>query len=92
MGNGPSPRTPFSDCKVTFTPSGIKLEASMGIPMPKLAYMPSSNSSAARRIIRSRIIAPADLGLSEEDDEAGLVTVRFSMRFSNESETTTRWM
>lgn len=36
-GNGPSPKIPFSDCKVTLIPFGMKLLASIGMPIPKLA-------------------------------------------------------
>ena len=34
-------------------PSGMKLEATVGIPIPKLQYIPSLNSKAARLAIRS---------------------------------------
>ena len=38
-------------------PSGMKLEDSVGIPMPRFAYIPSLNSRAARLTIFSRINA-----------------------------------
>jgi hypothetical protein len=37
--------------------TGMKFDASIGIPIPRLAYIPSSNSFAARRTIRSRMAA-----------------------------------
>ena len=46
-------------------PWGMKLEAIMGMPMPRLAYIPSLNSRAARRTMFSRILAAAEPGLSE---------------------------
>ena len=51
VGNGPIPSIPFSDCSVTSTPSGIKLETKVGIPIPKFTYQPSCNSLAARSAI-----------------------------------------
>ena len=39
VGNGPRPRIPFSDWRWTVMVGGMKLEASMGIPMPRLAYL-----------------------------------------------------
>lgn len=35
----PNPRIPFSDCNITFMFAGIKLEANIGIPIPKLAII-----------------------------------------------------
>src|SRR6059058_1078454 len=35
-GNGPSPRIPFSDCRITSIPGGMLLATSVGIPMPRL--------------------------------------------------------
>mmetsp|Transcript_31031 Transcript_31031/g.81260 ORF Transcript_31031/g.81260 Transcript_31031/m.81260 type:complete len:218 (-) Transcript_31031:788-1441(-) len=80
-GNGPSPRMPFSDCSVTVIPSGIKLLASMGIPIPRLTYMPWVNSLAALRTMRSRRAAgvPGSAGLKSPDS---LDSVSRSMRFS----------
>ena len=67
VGNGPSPRIPFSDCKCTVMPAGMKFDAIMGMPMPRLAYTPSLNSMAARRTIFLRMSAAEESGLSEED-------------------------
>ena len=46
---------------------GIKLEASIGIPMPRFAYIPSSNSKAARRTIFSLILAAAEGALASPE-------------------------
>ena len=35
VGKGPMPSIPFSDCNVTSTPSGMKLDTSVGIPIPR---------------------------------------------------------
>lgn len=43
-GYPPSPRYPFSDWKVTSIPGGIKSVHSVGIPIPRLTYMPYSIS------------------------------------------------
>ena len=56
-------------------PSGMKLEAIMGIPMPRLAYMPSLNSSAALLTIFSLMAAAGEEGLSLTLDDPGLVSV-----------------
>ena len=50
------------DTSVSFSDyvPGIKLDASIGMPMPRLAYIPSSNSTAARRTIFSLILAAAE--------------------------------
>uniref|UniRef100_A0A1I8FRW6 Integrase_H2C2 domain-containing protein n=1 Tax=Macrostomum lignano TaxID=282301 RepID=A0A1I8FRW6_9PLAT len=58
VGYGPRPRKPFSDCRCTFMPAGMKLAASIGIPIPRFTYMPSLNSSARRRMMRSRDDSP----------------------------------
>ena len=47
----------------------MKFDASIGIPIPRLAYMPSSNSHAARRTIFSRIFAAADCGFPSSKDK-----------------------
>ena len=34
-GNGPRPRMPFSDCRMTSIPSGMQFATSVGMPMPR---------------------------------------------------------
>ena len=34
-GNGPMPSMPFSDCRMTFMPAGMKFATNVGIPMPR---------------------------------------------------------
>ena len=53
---------------------GMKLEAIIGMPMPRLAYMPSLNSRAALRTMFSLILAAGESGLSEAEPP-GLVKV-----------------
>src|SRR5690606_31450688 len=59
------PSSPFSDCSQTSTPSGIWFATSVGRPMPRLTYMPSLSSCAARLAISSRVqgilVAPSSL-------------------------------
>ena len=50
-GKGPIPISPFSLWSSMLTPSGRKLLAMVGIPIPRLTYIPSLNSFAARRTI-----------------------------------------
>merc|ERR1719494_1693525 len=57
VGKGPRPRIPFSDCRWTVIVGGMKLDASIGIPIPRLAYIPSLNSQAALLTIFSLILA-----------------------------------
>src|SRR5690606_9539409 len=57
VGNGPIPSSPFSDCSHTSTPSGMWLATRVGRPMPRLTYMPSLSSCAARLAISSRVQA-----------------------------------
>mmetsp|Transcript_9107 Transcript_9107/g.10562 ORF Transcript_9107/g.10562 Transcript_9107/m.10562 type:complete len:221 (+) Transcript_9107:207-869(+) len=52
-GYGPNPIIPFSACSSMCTSGGMKLLAMVGIPIPKLTYIPSLNSLAARLIIRA---------------------------------------
>src|SRR6185503_4710086 len=47
--------TPFSECSTTNFSAGTKSEHSVGIPTPRLAIQPSSNSSAIRCAMRSRV-------------------------------------
>uniref|UniRef100_A0A0E9XIB9 Secreted protein n=1 Tax=Anguilla anguilla TaxID=7936 RepID=A0A0E9XIB9_ANGAN len=54
---------PFSLCRWTVMSGLMKLLASIGIPMPRFAYIPSSNSRAALRMIRSRTRSDSFLGL-----------------------------
>ena len=54
LGYRPIPSIPFSDSKTISVPSGRKAGAASGMPMPRLTYMPSFNSCAARLIMRSR--------------------------------------
>mmetsp|Transcript_22499 Transcript_22499/g.40014 ORF Transcript_22499/g.40014 Transcript_22499/m.40014 type:complete len:229 (+) Transcript_22499:225-911(+) len=68
-GYGPSPIKPFSACSSIWTPSGIKLDAMVGIPIPKFTYMPSLNSFAALLTILPRgpdisVIWPATVSRS----------------------------
>lgn len=88
-GNGPNPKIPFSDCSVTFMPSGMKLLASIGIPIPRLACIPSRNSFAARRTMRSR--RAAGVPGSAETKPPSASTVLLSMRFSLRSALTMRF-
>ena len=88
-GYGPMPSSPFSLCSSIFMPAGMKLLASVGMPMPRLTYMPSANSRAARRAMRSRTRAPSSLlppsGAAPPPAAAPLCfksIVSFSMRFS----------
>src|SRR5580765_541171 len=46
---------PFSDCSTMFVPAGMKLATSVGMPIPRLTYMPSWSSRAARWAIWSRL-------------------------------------
>src|SRR5690606_1306714 len=46
-----------SDCSHTSTPSGMWLATRVGRPMPRLTYMPSLSSCAARLAISSRVQA-----------------------------------
>ena len=39
VGKGPRPRIPFSDCRWTVIVGGMKLDANIGIPIPRLAYL-----------------------------------------------------
>mmetsp|Transcript_35260 Transcript_35260/g.84043 ORF Transcript_35260/g.84043 Transcript_35260/m.84043 type:complete len:217 (+) Transcript_35260:120-770(+) len=76
-GYGPMPSKPFSLCSSMRMPGARKLDASVGMPMPRFTYMPSSNSCAARLTMRPRepprsVAAPPD----------GSLTVTRSMRFS----------
>lgn len=54
LGYRPIPRMPFSDSRTISVPSGRKAGAARGMPMPRLTYMPSLSSWAARLIMRSR--------------------------------------
>mmetsp|Transcript_24335 Transcript_24335/g.75388 ORF Transcript_24335/g.75388 Transcript_24335/m.75388 type:complete len:257 (+) Transcript_24335:443-1213(+) len=85
-GNGPMPSRPFSDCSSMCIPGGRKLDASVGMPMPRFTYMPSWNSRAARRASFSRIGSAAGSFLPPAAPLAsaasGLRVVRNSMRFS----------
>src|SRR5262245_40327037 len=54
-GNGPMPSIPFSDCRTMCVPAGMKLATSVGMPMPRLTYIPSDSSCAARRATWSRV-------------------------------------
>src|SRR5512139_2350731 len=47
------PRMPFSDWKTTSIPAGTRFATSVGIPMPRLTYIPSRSSCAARATIPS---------------------------------------
>src|SRR6478672_10121804 len=49
------PSRPFSLWRVTRTPSGRWLATSVGIPMPRFTYWPSSSSLAAMAAISSRV-------------------------------------
>ena len=52
---------------------GIKLDASIGMPIPRLAYIPSSNSTAARRTIFSLILAAAEGALASPEKKIQLM-------------------
>lgn len=54
LGYRPIPRMPFSDSSTISVPSGRKAGAARGMPMPRLTYMPSLSSWAARLMMRSR--------------------------------------
>ena len=54
-GVEPMPIMPFSDWRVTCTPSGRKLGISVGRPIPRLTTSPSCSSLAARRAIKGLI-------------------------------------
>ncbi|KAL7356338.1 hypothetical protein ACKS0A_06343 [Histoplasma ohiense] len=84
FGYGPNPRMPFSDCSCTSTDGSTKLGASMGIPMPRFAYMPFLNSFAARRTIRSRLLATSPLPSADRSapSPSSLAKVYFSIFFS----------
>src|SRR3990170_5107050 len=51
---------PFSAWKSTVTPSGMKLETSVGSPIPRLTTMPS-RSSRATLMATSSLVKPADV-------------------------------
>jgi len=53
FGKGPKPNIPFSLYSVTLTPGARKLGHRVGIPMPKLTYIPSFISLAALLTILS---------------------------------------
>src|SRR4051812_25448154 len=53
-GKGPMPSMPFSDCRTMWVPAGMKFATSVGMPIPRLTYMPSRSSRAARRATSSR--------------------------------------
>ncbi len=42
------PSRPFSDCSTMSVPAGMKFATSVGMPMPRLTYIPSGSSRAAR--------------------------------------------
>ena len=42
------PSSPFSDCRTMSVPAGTKFATSVGIPIPRLTYIPSRSSRAAR--------------------------------------------
>jgi hypothetical protein len=48
LGNGPMPSSPFSDCSTMCVPAWMKLATSVGMPIPRLTYIPSDSSRAAR--------------------------------------------
>lgn len=39
VGNGPKPNIPFSDCNTTFKFFGMKFDANIGKPTPRLTNM-----------------------------------------------------
>src|SRR5262245_43789142 len=51
------PSMPFSDCSTMSVPAGTKLATSVGMPIPRLTYIPSRSSRAARWAIWSRVRA-----------------------------------
>mmetsp|Transcript_104295 Transcript_104295/g.299925 ORF Transcript_104295/g.299925 Transcript_104295/m.299925 type:complete len:200 (-) Transcript_104295:870-1469(-) len=83
MGYGPMPSKPFSLWSSMRMPGFVKLDTSVGNPMPRLTYMPSVRSMAALLAINSRL---GSVLISPEPEE----TVLFSMRFSYESPLMTR--
>mmetsp|Transcript_20425 Transcript_20425/g.38089 ORF Transcript_20425/g.38089 Transcript_20425/m.38089 type:complete len:363 (+) Transcript_20425:123-1211(+) len=87
LGKGPIPISPFSDWSSMRTPEGRKLDAMVGIPIPKLTYMPSLNSLAARRTILPR---PPVTTLPDPPDPSSARSVTCSMRFSLSVAFTTR--
>jgi hypothetical protein len=54
LGYLPIPRIPFSDSSIISVPSGRNAGAARGMPIPRLTYMPSLSSCAARLMMRSR--------------------------------------
>ncbi|KAL3706077.1 hypothetical protein TMatcc_007086 [Talaromyces marneffei ATCC 18224] len=75
LGYGPNPRIPFSDCSITSTDGSTKFGANIGIPIPKFAYMPFLNSFAARRTIRSRLLAVSPLPRADISSPSSLANV-----------------
>lgn len=63
------PRMPFSEWIQTLTAGGRKDGAKVGIPTPKLTYMPCLSSLAARRAMRLRRAKAADLSDEEVDED-----------------------
>src|SRR5688572_2247185 len=49
------PSMPFSDWRMMFIPGGMKLATSVGMPIPRLTYIPSRSSRAVRAAICSRV-------------------------------------
>mmetsp|Transcript_13791 Transcript_13791/g.35551 ORF Transcript_13791/g.35551 Transcript_13791/m.35551 type:complete len:343 (-) Transcript_13791:465-1493(-) len=88
-GYGPMPSSPFSDWSSMRTSGETKLDARVGIPMPRFTYMPSSNSIAARFTMRSRSGESVFAIISAALPPAPPPVVRFSMRFSYDCPCTT---
>ena len=87
VGVGPTPRMPFSACRVTVEAAGRWPGIIVGRPIPRLTYSPGFSSSAARAAISSRV------QLMPSAASRGRV-VRFSMSFSGAwagVSSTTRW-
>jgi len=60
---------PFSDCMWMTVPGSRNDGASMGMPMPRLTYMPSLSSLAARLTMRSRRRRASSLPMAPSDGD-----------------------
>jgi hypothetical protein len=59
-GYGPTPNTPFSLCKFIFTYGGRTLGSNVGIPIPRLTFIPFFTYFAALLIIFNRVYISFD--------------------------------